>query len=257
VGDTEITGEIQEMVTEPENQENEVEETTESEKPKSEELPKGVQKRIAKLTAEKYALKEKLRQEKAKNQDLTKEPEPPEPTQFMDQYGNLNKVKYKEAVDGYYEARRNVEQYRQESVVEEQYSKEEQLENQKRFLEESAKLMNLYPDYYQAINQNIWTPTLAQYLYSVDNGAKLAYYLGKNETEAKRIGSLPPEEMVDELESLESRMNIQPKIVSQASPPIIPVDDSKTEVNVDESKMTDEQWWEYRKKERLRKFKTG
>jgi hypothetical protein len=37
----------------------------------------------------------------------------------------------------------------------------------------------------------------------------------------------------------------------------MPVDDSKTEVNVDESKMTDEQWWEYRKKERLRKFKTG
>lgn len=217
------------------------------------EIQKRLEKRIKRFTAEKYALKEQLKQEKLKNQDLSQKPAPPNPAKFVDGYGNVNQDEYLKAF-AEYEDRRDIWKESQSKVKEDdQELKNEVIRHQGKFLEKGAKLAEKYPDWFEIINKPIWTADLTSYLQITEN-AELALYLGKHEEEAKRIGALPIHEMESELEAIEAKMKSPVRKAQPTPKPITPVDDGGyTSVNIDEDKMTDQQWADWRKSERLKR----
>jgi hypothetical protein len=227
----------------------------ESGKPKPEGLPKGVEKRIAKLTAEKYALKEQLKEARAKVQDYNQRPAPPDPAKFIDAYGNVNRTEYNKAFGEYEDLRDNWKEAQSKSVKEEEIDVQEIVRHQSKFIEKGAKLADKYPDWYEIINKPIWTPKLSGYLYGTEN-PELAIYLGKREDDAKRIGNLPIDEMEAELEAIEAKMKIPVRPVTKLPDPLTPVDDAKY-VNIKDIDgiKDDQEWMNARKKERLRKLR--
>jgi hypothetical protein len=231
-----------------------------SEEPKSEEdkiskMQKAFDKRIAKATAEKYHLKEQLKEARAKVQDYSQRPAPPDPQKFIDQYGNVNRSEYNKAFGEYEDLRDNWKDAQSKSVKEEEIDTQEIVRHQSKFIEKGAKLADKYPDWYEIINKPIWTPKLSGYLYGTEN-PELAIYLGKREDEAKRIGNLPIDEMEAELEAIEAKMKIPVRPVTKLPDPLSPVDDAKyvNVKNIDDIE-NDQEWMNARKKERLKKLR--
>jgi hypothetical protein len=263
--DSVITGIDQETVTEP-DQDNPVEpekateptqEKTEA-KPEKSEVPAGVQKRINKLTAKNYALEEQLRQERLKNQDLSKEPEAPDIVNFIDQYGNVDNEAYKQAVGIYNEKRDNWKEAQTAMKEEVVISAQEMAQHQAKFIEKGAKLAEKYPDWYSLLNKNIWTEELKGYLWSTEN-AELALYLGKHEEEAKRIGALGRRQGIDameaELEAIETRMKTPLRNAGNPPPPISPVDDDTSTSIKDLHSIKDpDKWYEEWKRQKIKKL---
>lgn len=233
-----ITGESQEKVTEPENQELEkaTEPTQEKTEPKPEsKVPAGVQKKINKLTAKNYALEEQLKQERLKNQDLNKEPEAPDPERFMNEYGKFDRNAYSQAVNDYNTRRDAWKETRVSAEKADNLSAQEMMEHQGRFVEKGAKLAEKYPDWWEILNkQGVFSPDLTGYLWSTEN-VELALYLGKHEEEARRIGAVGRDRGIDameaELEAIEARMKTPLRNAGEPPPPISPVNDS-TLINI-------------------------
>lgn len=258
VQDTVQTDESQVQPTEAEIQGKKVtgETPAESEKPKSEELPEGVKRRIAKLTAEKYILKEKLKQAQLQNQDLNKKPEFPNPKSFEDEYGNLKQKEWSEAVSNYEDLRDNWKTAQNSIKQDDGSIRKELADAQTKFYINGAKMAEKTPDFFQVINQpNTYTVPLGNVLFTMEDGHELAYWLGKNKEEAIRIGKLDPESMVDELEALRQKINVKPRTVSLAPKPINPIDGGDVEITDIDKIKDDQAWWEARKRERLKKLK--
>jgi hypothetical protein len=261
------TDESQEQPTEALNQEKQEAgetpaEPEESKPGKDDEIEKIVQdkikKRIARFTAKEYALKEQLRQERLKNQDLNKKPEFPNPKQFEDDYGNLKQKEWSEAVSRYEDDKDNWKSAQHSTKQDEEQIKNDLIEGQARFMQNGAELSRKNPDFFQVISQqNVYSVPLANTLFTLDNGHELAYYLGKHKDEALRIGSLDSDSMIDELESLEKRMKVQSKSVSNAPKPIVPIDGGDVEIKDINSITDDQEWFEARKREKLRKLQKG
>lgn len=87
-----------------------------------------------------------------------------------------------------------------------------------------------------------------QSLLGMDDAHKVIYTLGKNPEEASRILALPLLQQGRELERLASKAGqAAPKAVSNAPPPITPVNSSAT-VETDPSKLSTEAWMAWRTK---------
>ena len=80
-----------------------------------------------------------------------------------------------------------------------------------------------------------------------DKGPEILYYLGKNPTESARIAALTPVQAARELGRLEASITLPPaKTLSAAPPPITPISGGGEPPQMDQDKMTPEQWRDWR-----------
>ena len=78
------------------------------------------------------------------------------------------------------------------------------------------------PDYDQIVgNPNLTiTPLMADAIKESDNGASVAYYLGKNPDEAARIARMSPVQQAAAIGRLEAKVTTPAKRSTQAPPPV-------------------------------------
>lgn len=98
----------------------------------------------------------------------------------------------------------------------------------------------------------IVTPAMQEALIDSEHGADVAYYLGKNLTEARRIAGLPPVAQVREIGKIEAKLQTAetpPKRTTQAPEPIKPVETKGNTSAKDPSQMSDAEFSAYRKRQ--------
>lgn len=92
--------------------------------------------------------------------------------------------------------------------------------------EKEAEAEDKYDDYAEMVGEITPTQPWSIAMMEAENGADIAYYLGKHIKEAQRIASLPPVSQIREIGKLESKLSstpAAPKQPSKAPPPITPV----------------------------------
>jgi hypothetical protein len=113
---------------------------------------------------------------------------------------------------------------------------------QANFADERREAATRYVDFDAALavaaNARIVSQPLAEMVLSSDLPADLAYYLGKNPEVAQKLSRMPPLDAARELGRIEAGLTLpQPKIASNAPPPINPVKPSGS-AGRDPAKMT-------------------
>jgi len=97
---------------------------------------------------------------------------------------------------------------------------------QEAFLEKAEKVAERYPDF-QAVVSNPTLPineAMAEFIADSDQGADIAYHLGKNPMKAAQIAQMSPIKAARELTRIESELSqTQAKPVSKAPAPITPI----------------------------------
>lgn len=154
-------------------------------------------------------------------------PQVPNPQKFVNEDGVLNEIEYAKAMSDY-----------TEKLVESKMPKPapapevEEVNPVAAWENVASKVAEKYPDFRQAVEKEVFKPQLAIALYEraledVEDettvSAELSYYLGKNESEARRLSDLPQKQMLVELGKLEEKLNSLNKKTSQALEPIEPV----------------------------------
>lgn len=215
-------------------------------------LQEKVQKRIDKQTAKMYQYKERAEKAEKRLQELNTNLEPRIPNlgDFVDEYGEHDYEAYNKSMKKYMDER-DLWKNRNEELR--QYSKNEEMEKidkVQRFYDLSEIVREKYEDFDEVVEKNVFSEEVRDILldYDDETGAELAYYLGKNSTQAIKlaeIGKTNPLKLEREIGKLETRIKSLANSTSNALPPITPVDDSRT---IDYGgKLSDE---EYFKKER-------
>mgnify|MGYP001563857778 CR=1 FL=1 len=101
------------------------------------------------------------------------------------------------------------------------------------------------------------TAAMLETIEESDHGADVAYYLGKNPSEAARISQLPPLSAAKEIGKLEMKFSspavVPVKRVTSAAPPVGTVGGNVAST-VDTSKMSDSEWYAYEKAEKAKKL---
>lgn len=141
----------------------------------------------------------------------------------------------------------------------------EQEEAVRKFNRSAEKLREEHEDFDEVIEAPVFSQDMRIILLSSDNGPALAYHLGRPENRdlADKIRNLPARQQIYELGKLETQILLAAKTkkVPAAPAPITPVGGSGTGASIDESKLTDDEWFALEKKrtrERLEsKFKGG
>lgn len=154
-------------------------------------------------------------------------PQVPNPQKFVNEDGVLNEVEYAKAMSEYTE--KLVESKLPKPAVSQEVDEINPVEAWEQV---AGKIAEKYPDFRDAVAKEVFKPQLAQALYEraledVDDettvSAELSYYLGKNESEAKRLSDMPVKQMLVELGKLEEKISSLNKKTSQALEPIEPV----------------------------------
>ena len=126
-----------------------------------------------------------------------------------------------------------------------------QTTEQEAFAKQVDKALEKYPDFEEvAFTHPFMTDDMAKVIRASPVATDLAYHLGKNLEEAERISSLSPVQQIRELVKLEVKLDnapAKPK-VSAAPAPIKPVGNRGTTDTSDPSKMSMEEYREFRKK---------
>jgi len=102
-----------------------------------------------------------------------------------------------------------------------------------------------YDDFEEVVGEIQPTTPWAQALMEADNGEDIAYHLGKNLKEARRIAALPPLSQAREIGKLEAKLAAEPekpKTHSKAPAPIAPL----TGVSQVSSNDSDKEWFRKR-----------
>jgi hypothetical protein len=138
----------------------------------------------------------------------------------------------------------------------------EQVEGQakavKKFNDNAKDLRTTYEDFDEVIEAPVFTPTMRSVLLTSDTGPNMAYYLGRPENiqVAQRIANLPPELQPYEIGRLETQLQVAAKTkkLSQTPAPITPVG-GMTSAKIDESKLSDDEWYALEKERQKAKLK--
>jgi len=130
-----------------------------------------------------------------------------------------------------------------------------------RFDEKAEAERAEHDDYDDVVKAPVFTDTMKAVLLTIENGPGLAYYLGSNTKEANRIAKLPPEQQSYEIGKLETQYLIAKKTrkVPGAPDPLTPVGSTSGISKIDESKLSDDEWYrleQQKLKEKLKK-RTG
>ena len=233
-------------------------------KPGDIEYTKAVKARIDEVTREKYEEKRRADALEAKVAELeagfvmTERPKRPVQDGFKDEYGTLDEGKYNEAIIAYED---KLFQWRekQQDINQRKTKIQEVKENVvQKFFEKAESVRTKYGDFEEIINRPVFTPEMQDAIFDSEQGPEIAYHLGKNEREGKRLANLPLAQMLKEIGKLEFRFSTEPmkKQVSNAPDPINPIKGDESPAK-DSSKMSDDEWFEWRKQEKLKKLKIG
>ena len=210
-------------------------------------VKKTAQERINELTRKRHEAEreaERLRQELA---NKTKAPEPLAGRPKIENYETQEAYENDLLKWGLSELKREEEQTKRQR---------EQAELEAQFQEDVAKLQDTYGDINEVIYQFPSTPTIVDTIYRAKNKALLAYYLGKNPNVAETICKLPSQSQIYELAQLEVKLvNAQrTKKPTGAPKPISPVGATGGNT-IDESKLSDEEWFKLEKQREYEKIK--
>lgn len=116
--------------------------------------------------------------------------------------------------------------------------------------ERTATFKEKAADFDQVVySQNVpITPAMAEVIMDSDHGADVAYFLGKNPHEARRIAGMPPLAAAREIGRLEQRFAAPPaaKKVTSAPRPPVTLQGHGSPTEPDPSRMTHEQYRQWR-----------
>ena len=207
-------------------------------------LPKGVQKRIDKLTRQRYELEARLRERDAiisENERKAQASQPdPDPSQFdtWEQYLDA-KVEF--------EAGKKIREIEQQRAI--QQKNAERFAN---FNERAAAIRQANPDYdavLQSAAVNVSNAVMETILES-DDGPAVAYHLAKNPTELYRLNAMSERQQVLELGRISARLSAKApeRKVTQAPPPA-PAVKATGSGSKSVSDMTDKEYADFRKRQ--------
>lgn len=236
--------------TAPENQ-TDVDTTAQAKEDEDEHrVPKGVQKRIDRLTQEKYRLRAEL--------DFlrSQQPQQAQPAQQAQQPSQAPKLEQYNSIEEYLDA---LADHKASQKFDHLAKEREAKESQTRQQQEVAKLHESYTKQTEQARQAygdfddvVQDPDLpisqamAEAIMRSTNGADVAYYLGKNPDQAARIASLDPFSAAVEIGRIAATVvRPQPRKTSNAPPPIQPVGARATPVT-DPDKMSADEWIKWR-----------
>ena len=242
----------QQPETAPENQ-TDVDTTAQAKEDEDEHrVPKGVQKRIDRLTQEKYRLRAEL--------DFlrSQQPQQAQPAQQAQQPSQAPKLEQYNSIEEYLDA---LADHKASQKFDHLAKEREAKESQTRQQQEVAKLHESYTKQTEQARQAygdfddvVQDPDLpisqamAEAIMRSTNGADVAYYLGKNPDQAARIASLDPFSAAVEIGRIAATVvRPQPRKASSAPPPIQPVGARATPVT-DPAKWSDAEWYAQRNK---------
>jgi len=241
--------------------------TATSPKPGDIEYTKEVQKRIDRITREKWDERRRADTLKAENEALKRRleagsrPIPPDPANFTNpNTGLIDRDKWQK-VTSEHEDKLHAWRKAQETPATPAPSgvmTPDTPQAFSEFNERSKALREKHADFDEVVDRPYFTPDLATALYESEQGPDIAYFLGKNEAEAKRIGNLQPAQMFREIGKLEARFSAAEhgkRSVSGAPAPITPVTGSGAAPGKDPEKMTTQEFMEWDKNQRLEKLK--
>lgn len=218
-------GSEEEIPEESASEEDVVEQEEKQKKPK-----KGLTKRFSELTHRNKELAAQLEQAQA----LLRERESQKPAEIrtndsleapkiddFETYADYNRALIKfEAKQIREEERKQEAVYRQQQVLTEATIK---------FQEGLEKVAEENADFYEVFDPDLrMSPPMEGFLLESEAGAKIAYYLCKNQTEASKIATMPPIQAVKALTLIESRLTessetpAQEQKVSKAPAPVKP-----------------------------------
>ena len=240
----------QQPETAPENQ-TDVDTTAQAKEDEDEHrVPKGVQKRIDRLTQEKYRLRAEL--------DFlrSQQPQQAQPAQQAQQPSQAPKLEQYNSIEEYLDA---LADHKASQKFDHLAKEREAKESQTRQQQEVAKLHESYTKQteqarqaYSDFDDVVQDPDLpisqamAEAIMRSSNGADVAYYLGKNPDQAARIASLDPFSAAVEIGRIAATVvRPQPRKTSNAPPPIQPVGARATPVT-DPDKMSADEWMKWR-----------
>lgn len=240
----------QQPETAPENQ-TDVDTTAQAKEDEDEHrVPKGVQKRIDRLTQEKYRLRAEL--------DFlrSQQPQQAHPAQQAQQPSQAPKLEQYNSIEEYLDA---LADHKASQKFDHLAKEREAKESQTRQQQEVAKLHESYTKQTEQARQAygdfddvVQDPDLpisqamAEAIMRSTNGADVAYYLGKNPDQAARIASLDPFSAAVEIGRIAATVvRPQPRKTSNAPPPIQPVGARATPVT-DPDKMSADEWIKWR-----------
>lgn len=242
---------VQQPETAPENQ-TDVDTTAQAKDDEEDHrVPKGVQKRIDRLTQEKYRLRAEL--DVLRNQQ--QQPQAQQAQQAA-QPSEAPKLEQFQSIEEYLDA---LTDFKASQKIEKISSERQAKENQTRQQQEAAKLHEGYVKQteqarqaYDDFDDVVQDPDLpiskamAEAIMRSNNGADVAYYLGKNPAEAARLANLDPFSAAVEIGRIAATVvRPQPRKTSNAPPPIQPVGARATPVT-DPDKMSTEDWLKWR-----------
>jgi len=207
-------------------------------------LPKGVQKRIDKLTRQRYEQEARIRELEAKiseNERKAQASQPdPDPSQFetLEQYLDA-KVEF--------EASKRLREIEQQRTIQQKNA-----ERIASFNERSAAVRQANPDF-DAVLQSAAigvSDAVMETILESDDGPAVAYHLAKNPTELYRLNAMTERQQVFELGRISARLSakVPERKVTQAPPPAPAVKATGTG-SKSVSDMTDKEYAEFRRRQ--------
>lgn len=158
----------------------------------------------------------------------------------LDQYNDIEK--YAEA-KAKYESKKALDEHSEKQRAETHKQMQTRLTEEWEGKAERASAK--YEDFEEVVGEIQPTTPWAQALMEADNGEDIAYHLGKNLKEARRIAALPPLSQAREIGKLEAKLAAEPKkpqTPSKAPAPIAPL----TGVSQVSSNDSDKAWFQKR-----------
>lgn len=127
---------------------------------------------------------------------------------------------------------------RAEITLEDQQRETQRIQQQ--HAKKATQAREKYGDYDEMVNQPLFTPTMTQLIMASEVGPEVAYFLGKNPTEADRIAALSQLMVAKEIGKLEVKFSQQPtkRNITKAPAPINPITGGREAVDVPPDKMS-------------------
>lgn len=230
-----------------------------AEQPEEHKVPKGVQKRIDRLTRERYRLQGELEALRRQQTPQTEVRQPqanaesaPTPEQFQSYESYLEaKAEWKAEQKVAEVLNRHQESTRQQSAQAESTRLQRQWESR---IETAMEAYDDFEEVALAADVPI-TDSMMQAILRAEKGADVAYYLGKNRSEAEKIARMDPFSQAIAIGRLEATI-AQPaaKKTTAAPPPIIPVG-ARASASKDPEKMPMNEWLAWRREQLAAKGK--
>ena len=144
----------------------------------------------------------------------------------------------------------------QETLAEQK--QREEAEALAKYRANAEKVRSVYEDFDEVVEQPIFSPTMREVLLNSDEGPMVSYFLGRPENQAitDKIRSMPERLQVYELGKLEAKLLLAQKTKKPtgAPAPISPVGATGGHT-IDESKLSDDEWFKLEKQRELEKIK--